>query len=468
MERSSSSAAPLTRERQIFEEYSVPRAVAAMAIPAIISQIITVVYNLADTWFVGLTNDAAAVAAISLCLPVFRLLTAFSNLFGIGGASVISRALGRREYDRAKKVFSISFWCSLLSVSAYSLVIFLVCRPFLLLIGADGSNIDYSVTYTMLTVVIGGIPTTLSASFSHLIRSTGKSKISSYGMTLGAVLNILLDPLFMFVLLPRGYEVAGAALATAVSNLISMLYFALYLSRHRHEPVFYLAPSALKRSGEQVADIAKCGLPSFALCACSMTSNCFLNGILSSMGSSAAMAGLGIVRKIDSFALAVNQGITHGMLPIVGYCYSSGRHKRLKSVVFFSAGCTMSFSLVCAVISYLFAPQLVSVFISDAATIAYGAAFLRVCCISVAIYPFTFVCITIFQAVGHSVKPFILSITRKGSIDIVLFFLFRALYGPQSVIWVAPIMDTVAVALAACMLAHLFHTMTRQKKSPAA
>lgn len=193
---------------------------------------------------------------------------------------------------------------------------------------------------------------------------------------------MVLDPLFMFVILPEGNEVVGAAIATAL----------------------------------------KCGIPSFFLLAAGQISNFFLNGMIADIGASAAVAGIGVVRKIDSLAYAVNQGITQGMLPIVAYCYASNRIQRMKSVVVFSSICTLSFSLLCSVGSYIFAPQLIKFFINNADTIYYGTKFLRVLCIAVAIYPILFVIIAVFQAVGQSAKPFLLSLLHKGSLDIVLFF----------------------------------------------
>ena len=146
----------------------------SLVIPTIISQIITVIYNLADTWYVGLTQNAAAVAAISLCLPVYTMMTAFSNLFGVGGASALARAMGVGNTRRAKKVFTISVYGTLLCAVVYSLLMLVFARPLLMLIGGDASSIDYAVGYTRITIVLGGIPTIMSATFAHLIRAPGE------------------------------------------------------------------------------------------------------------------------------------------------------------------------------------------------------------------------------------------------------------------------------------------------------
>lgn len=449
----------LTREQQIFAEYPVPKAVAAMVIPTIISQIITVIYNLADTWYVGLTGDAAAVAAISLCLPVYNIMTAFGNLFGIGGSSVIARALGTGHQKRAQKAFSLAVSGAFISAAGYAILLLVFARPFLMCIGGDAASIDYAVWYTRVTMVIGGIPTILSAVSAHLIRSIGQSKSASFGITLGAVLNMILDPLFMFVLLPSGNEVLGAAIATAISNAASMIYFIAYIVRRKDNEIFRFALEKGSVFGTTLLDILKCGIPSFFLLAAGQISNFFLNGMIADMGASAAVAGIGVVRKIDSLAYAVNQGITQGMLPIVAYCYSSSRISRMKSVIKFSSVCTLSFSVLCSIGSWLFAPQLVGFFINDADTIFYGTKFLRILCIAVSIYPILFVIIAVFQAVGQSAKPFLLSLLHKGSLDIVLFFVIRKLYGLDYILWASPIMAAVALAVGMVLIIKWFRQL---------
>lgn len=452
MEEDCEELESLSREQQIFEKYPVRKAVAAMAIPTVISQVITVIYNLADTWYVGLTGNAATVAAISLCLPVYCIMTAIGNLFGIGGSSVIARAIGAKRTDRAQAAYSLALRGAFLVTVIYSLALLLFARPLLLMIGGEVDSIDYAVWYTRITMIIGGIPTILSAILAHLIRSTGQPKIASFGITLGAILNMVLDPLFMFVILPKGNEVIGAAIATALSNCVAMIYFIAYVCRNRSTEVFRFSLPKHTENGKILSDILKCGLPSFTLLGASQISNLVLNSMLGHMGSSAAIAGIGVVRKIDSLAYSVNQGITQGMLPIVAYCFAANNHKRMKSVIGFSTVCTVGFSLVSSICSFAFAPYLIRFFIDDSTTIFYGTKFLRVLCIAVAIYPALFVIIAVFQAVGQSKKPFLLSLLHKGSFDIPLFFVIRQLFGTEYILWASPIMAFIALTIAGIML----------------
>lgn len=448
------------RERRIYAELPVARSVAIMIIPTVISQIVTVIYNLADTWYVGLTGNAEAVAAISLCLPIYNIMTAVANLFGIGGASAVSRAMGNGRRKNASDAFALSVWGSVIAAILYSLFLAVFSKPLLTAIGADAENMGLAVNYTAVTMVIGGLPTVLSAVFAHLVRSTGKSGVASFGITLGAVLNILLDPLFMFLLLPKGNEVLGAAIATALSNTVSALFFLIYILCRRKNLVFGFALRKTDDVKETSKDILKSGLPSFILLAAGQISNCFLNGMIADLGASAAVAAIGVVRKIDSLAYAVNQGITQGMLPIVSYCFAARKFGRMKSVITFSAACTVIFSVLSSACSYIFAPELISFFIDDTDTVLYGTEFLRVLCIAVAIYPLLFVIIAVFQAVGDGVRPFCLSLLHKGSVDILLLFIVRSLFGTKAVLWVAPSMAAIALAVGIIMISEFFRKKT--------
>lgn len=437
--------------KRIFEEYPVDKALSAMVMPTIISQLILVVYNLADTWYVGRTGNADAVAAVSLCLPVYTILSAISNLFGIGGASAAARSLGIGNKARARQAFSISFYAGLLVSISYAVLIHVFCRPLLLLIGGDSGDIDYAVSYLEWTTVIGAIPTILSPTLAHMIRASGKPKTASFGMVFGAMLNIVLDPLFMFVLLPHGREVAGAAIATMISNTVSLFYFLIYISRNMENNIYSFRLCRSRGSYAIFRDVFFSGIPGFCMQTFAMFSNCFLNSMLSAMGSE-AVAGIGIVRKIDQIAFAVNQGITQGMLPLVAYCYSSGLHKRMKHIIFCSAVSTFAFSLLCMCLSLLFAPELVAVFIRDDATIRYGAEFLRVICLAIPVYSITFVIIAVFQAAGRGTEPFVLTLIRKGSIDIVLMFVIRAAFGVSYITLASPITEVIALCIGLAML----------------
>ena len=449
----------------IFEEYPVKKALAAMIMPTIVSQLILVVYNMADTWYVGRTGNADAVAAISLCLPVYTILSAISNLFGIGGASAIARAFGSGDQAQAKQAFSLASYGALCAAALYAVLIQCFSKPLLLLIGADAGDLAYAVGYAHWTIVIGAVPTILAPSFAHMIRAAGHAQIASFGMILGALLNIALDPLFMFVLLKPGNEVAGAAIATVISNAVSLLFFLGYMALHRENDIFSFRFFKNGRNAAILFDVLRSGIPGFSMQAFAMFSNCFLNAMLSTLGSE-AVAGIGIVRKIDQLAYAVNQGITQGMLPLVAYCFSSGRHDRMKEIILYSAVSSFAFSVLCSVTSFLLAPQLVGLFIRDDVTIGYGAAFLRVLCLAIPIYSITLTIVAVFQAVGNGMKPFLLTVLRKGSLDILMMFVLKAAFGVSQILWASPITETLALCIAVGMLVHFYQTLFLPSADP--
>lgn len=337
-------------EKALFADAPVGKAVMSMILPTVISQIILVIYNLADTWYVGLTENAYAVAAVSLCLPVYTILSAISNLFGIGGAGAMARALGRNDYGKARRLLRISLLGALSGAILYAGFMAVFGRTILWLIGGDTQTIENAVTYTLWTIVIGGVLTILSPVCGNLVRAMGKPRAASFGMILGGLLNILLDPLFMFVLLPPGNAVAGAAIATVLSNLAVLVYFLIYLHSCQQK-IFEGKPSNGKKKWHPLLrEILKGGIPGFCMVALAMLSNCVLNSMISSLGSE-AVAGLGIVRKIDQLAYAVNQGITQGILPLVAYCYSSGRRKRMWTAVGIAGICSECVSIICMAVS---------------------------------------------------------------------------------------------------------------------
>jgi len=208
---------------ELFESMPVGRALLTMAIPTIISQLITMIYNLADTFFIGMSNDPYKVAAASLVSVLFFMLNSLSNLFGVGGGSLLSRLLGEKREEDARRVGAFSIYGSLVIAIIYSLVSLAFTEPLARLLGASDNTVGYASSYLFWVVVVGGIPSTIGLTMSHLIRSAGYSKESGIGLAIGGIVNILFDPLFMFVILPPGNEVTGAAIATCLSNVISLL-----------------------------------------------------------------------------------------------------------------------------------------------------------------------------------------------------------------------------------------------------
>ena len=212
----------MNEKKELFEEWPVSKAVISLVVPTVLSQLITVVYNMADTFFIGQVGDPDQVAAVSLCMPLFVMLTGIANLFGIGGSSLISRCLGRNDEERARKVSAFCIWTAGIVSLGYGLLVFALRGYILPAVGADEATYGFCSQYIFWAICVGAVPTVLNAAFAHLVRSEGYSKQASFGMAMGGILNMILDPIFISLL---RFEVAGAAIATMLSNLAAAIYF---------------------------------------------------------------------------------------------------------------------------------------------------------------------------------------------------------------------------------------------------
>lgn len=241
-----------TKEKLIFEQMPVPKAVFTLAVPTVISQLIVLIYNLADTWFIGQTGDTLQVAAVTVSYPIFMLLSAFANLFGIGGGSLISRLLGSGKEDEAGKVATFSLWAAGTLILFYSLAVWAFGGQMLGILGSSTQTLGFARQYLFWTVVIGGLPTVLNLVLANIVRAQGKAKIASIGMSVGGILNIILDPIFIFSF---HMNVAGAALATCLSNTVSMLYLMQHVVRNRKDSAVKLTLLPQKIAAGSVKDI---------------------------------------------------------------------------------------------------------------------------------------------------------------------------------------------------------------------
>ena len=317
-------------EQELFETVPVPRAVATLAIPTVISQVVTMIYNLADTFFIGQTGDPLMVAAVSLVSPWFNLLTALGNLFGLGGSSLISRMLGVKQEGEIRYVSAFSIWAGAAVTACFSLGSFLARGPLLTFLGASADNYGYAEDYLLWVVVIGGVPTMVSLALGHLLRSEGHAREASAGMMFGGILNVILDPILIF-----GFhlDVAGAAIATAFSNAASVVFFAwAYLRLKGHTAVSFRPRYFTFR---YVGQIFSVGLASALATALGNASNMVMVHLASGYGD-IPVAAYGIVKRIDQFPLNVSMGLCQGFMPLVGYNYAARNYDRMRAVSYFS------------------------------------------------------------------------------------------------------------------------------------
>ena len=279
-----------------------------MVVPAVISQLIVLIYNMADTFYVGQTGNPYMVAGTSLILPVFNISLCLAGLAGIGGGALISRLLGKGREDEARRVSVFSIYLAVLVAALFAAGTGIFMEPLLGLLGAGENTYRFARQYASCVIVIGGIPTVLSNVLANLIRSIGRSKEAGTGIVLGGVLNIILDPLFMFVLLPDGYEVLGAGIATALSNCIACLYFFGVLFRMGKGSVITFNPTVGRASRESVIAVFAVGVPSAVATLLFDLDYVVIDKLMVSYHD-LALAAIGIVLKVERFPLNVGTGI---------------------------------------------------------------------------------------------------------------------------------------------------------------
>lgn len=452
------------KRTEIFERMPVRRAVQKQIIPAVAGQMIALIYNLADTYFVGMLNDPNETAAVTVVSSSFLMLTAISNLFGVGGASLLARCLGQRDTEGARRTAGISFWWGMIGGCAFSAAFLALASPILTLCGADADTYALAFGYAKWTVVIGGPATILNTLLANLIRAEGGAVAAAAGVSFGGLLNIALDPLFV---LPAflGYGAVGAGAATALSNIAAMLFFLVYLLVRRRTTLVSLDVRHLRYTRVQLPRILSVGLPSAVQYALTVVAVSAQMHFVSTYGT-AAIAGLGIVKKLDQLPLYFSMGVANGLLPLLAYNYAAGNDRRRRDV--FRLGCFVSvaFALLCLVCYELFAPALVGLFIDDAVTQQYGAAFLRIMVTAMPLMAVCYPMIIQFQAMGKAKASLVCSVLRKGVLDIPLLFLLDGLLPLYGCMMVQPIVD--AVSLVAAVVFYLRINRAAQAESGAA
>ena len=431
------------QNKDVFQNLSVPKAVAKFAIPTILSQLVTLLYNLADTFFVGRTNNPSQVAALTLSFPIFMTLTMVGNLFGIGANSFISRSLGQGNRKQASKASTFAFFGALGGVLIIITVLLLFMQPILTTIGAITSETNLATRqYLNWTVIYGGIPTVAALMLGHLIRAEGNTKQASIGMALGGILNIGLDYVFVSRM---GMGAEGAAIATFLSNICAFLYLFVVIRRNK-ETVIVLNPAKLHFEAYISKQVILVGIPAAAIIVLGSSANIVLTHFMSAYGD-ISIAAFGIVQKIGSIAIQITVGLTQGIMPLLGYCYGAGDMKRLKEInrfAFLLLGC---YAALCVVVVEILAQPLIQIFISETATVDKGVAFLRIWFLCAPGMCFTNLFGSIFQAMGKWLHSLVLSIVRQAGVLFPMLVIMNHLVGETGLVCAQPVADTVSLIL---------------------
>ena len=429
---------------EIFKTMTVPQAVRTMAVPAVISQLIVLIYNLADTFFIGQTNNPYMVAGVSLILPLFNVSLAIGSMFGAGGGALLPKLLAVGDRKEGARVAAYCLRLGFLVAAAFSVLTLIFMSPLLTLLGAGPNTCSYARTYVLMVLVIGGIPTIVSNVFSNLLRSLSLSREAGIGVALGGVLNIFLDPFFMFVLLPPGNEVLGVGIATLLSNVVSCLYcLTIFCRRQKEIPVNFLASAPVR---DNRALIFTVGIPGTIGALLFDLDYMVLDKLASGYGDT-ALAAIGIVLKAERFPQQVGIGLCQSMVPLIAYSWALKDYKRTKEIM----ACILKIGIAVAVFSIslyeLFPARIVRLFIAEPETLAIGTDFLRIRSLAAVIMFFCFFVVFLFQGFGNGKVSFWLAIVRWAFLNIPMLFVLPRFLGMYGLVWSQFISDLLTVII---------------------
>ena len=429
------------KSMELFSKAPVSQAVFKNALPAMAAMLMVLVYNLADTFFIGQTHDALQVAGVSLATPVFLLFMAVGTVFGIGGTSVISRAMGEGRTEYAKKVCSFCMWGCVIVGVVMSAVMLVFMKPILTLVGASADTWNFAQIY--LTIVICSGPFVLiSNCYSNVIRAEGESGKAMMGTLLGNLLNVILDPIFISVL---GWNIAGAAIATVIGNVVGAGYYILYFLKGKSSLSISLKDLTMK--DKVASSVLAIGIPAALGSLLMSISQIIINSQMAEYGDM-AIAAMGVAMKVVTITGMISMGLGQGVQPLLGYCVGAKLHERFKKVLRFSVVFSLLLSVALTVLCYLFTNQIVSAFLTDATAYEYAVKFSRILLTTSCLFGVFYVITNALQAMGAATSALIINLSRQGIIFIPALFILNAAIGMTGLVWAQPVADIISLFIA--------------------
>ena len=440
----------------LFESMPIPKAVANLSVPMVVTSLVMVIYNLADTFFVGMLNDPIQNAAVTLAYPVMLAFNAVNNLFGVGTSSMMSRSLGAGDYEKVKSCSAFGFWGATFSGLLFALACTVFRTPLMHLLGADETTMAATGQYMLWTVSFGAMPAILNVVQAQMTRAEGSSLHASIGTMSGCILNIILDPIFI---LPWGLNMgaAGAGLATCLSNGFACVYF-LALARVKKGKTFVCMDIRRLKNlpGSVITGILGVGIPASIQNLLNVTGSTILNNFTAAFGAT-AVAAMGVAHKINMIPMQIALGFSQGIMPLVSYNYASGNRKRMKSAILFALGIIIP-GMACVTLGYwLFAEGLITAFMENPEIIAYGTAFLRTMCLGTVFLCMDFMGVGVFQSLGMGRTALVFALLRKVALEIPLLFLLNHFFPLYGLPWAQVSTEMVLASAAIVMLVRIFN-----------
>lgn len=442
------------RKTDLFEKIPVKSAVLKLSIPTVLSSLVMVIYNLADTYFVGILNNSVENAAVTLAAPLLLAFNAVNNLFGVGSSSMMSRALGKKDYETVYRSSAFGFYCSVISGLIFSLLYTALNSQLLVVLGADSETTAATAEYLKWTVSFGAVPAILNVVMAYLVRAEGASLHASVGTMSGCVLNMILDPIFV---LPWGLDMgaSGAGCATFISNCFACIYFFVLLYVKRKSTYVCVNPKKFSFRKSIVTGVFSVGIPASIQNLLNVTGMTVLNNFTSAFGAE-AVAAMGIAQKINMVPMQIALGSSQGVMPLIGYTYASGNTDRMKKSLMFLSKYALGFLAVITVGFYFGSDLMISLFMKNEAIISYGSEFLKGLCLSLPFLCMDFIAVGVFQACGMGGKSLIFAIMRKIVLEIPFIFLLNYLFPLYGLAYAQTMAEVILAVAAIAVLISMF------------
>lgn len=447
---------------ELFERMPIPQAVAKLSIPMIIGSLVSIIYNLADTYFVGMLNDPIQNAGVTLAAPVMLAFNAVNNLFGVGASSMMSRAMGRRDYETVHKSSAFAFWGAVSCGILFSLLCTVFKTPLIGLLGADATTWSTTYDYMFWTVNIGAVPAILNVVMGYMVRSEGATLHASIGTMSGCILNIILDPIFI---LPWGLNMgaAGAGMATCISNCLACVYFFVLLYIKRKSTLVSIHPKDFSLEPAIVGGIFAVGIPACIQNLLNVVGMTILNNKMASYGAD-PVAAMGIAQKVNMIPLQVVLGASQGIMPLVSYNYASRNYNRMKEAYFFAIKVAMVFCFAIVATYYIGAGVVMNLFIDTPSVVEIGTKLLRGFCIGLPFLTVDFITVGVFQSVGMGKYALFFAIARKILLEIPAIFVLDTLFPLYGLAYTQFVAEFVLALIAVVVMAKLFKKLNKESE----
>ena len=440
---------------ELFRSGKISAAVLKNAIPAMIAMLMVLVYNLADTFFIGQTHDDLQVAAVAMCTPVFLVFMAIGTIFGLGGTSVISRALGEGRTEYARKVSSFCMWSCVGIGAAMSCLFLLFMDQLLNLMGVSSEVWAHAKTY-MVIVSFSGPFVLLSNCFSGILRAEGQANTSMMGTLLGNLVDLILNPVMIIWL---GWEIKGAAISTVIGNVLSAAYYLLYY--RKGTSLLSIHPRDFSLKEGICKNVLAIGIPAALGPLVMSASQVLLNGRMMAYGGM-AVAGMGVASKVTMITGMVCLGLGQGIQPLLGYCVGAKLWDRFKKALTFSLVFALSIGVVMTGVCYLLTEQIVNLVLTNADAFDFGCRFSRILLTTSFLFGVYYVLSNTLQAMGAATPSLIINLSRQGLLFIPILFALEAMLGLDGLLWAQPVVDILSVLLAFALYIPYFRKMVQR------